>query len=141
MTNGAVQAQNKLDDVRNRILWAVLCLTLAITLVLVIFFSVGSGFAAAALVAIVSAYLIPKIIEALNDYAAFRGPSDKCILRNLGLDTLGQALAILALVSFGFAALMEVAALAFLTSLILAFLAVPLEVAVARLVIAGIAAC
>jgi hypothetical protein len=102
----------KIDNARNLILWAILCLTIAIALVLLITFSVGSGFAAAALVALVAAYLIPKIISELNDYAGSRGPSDLCILKTLGINILGQVLTILGTVAFGTAALMEIAALA-----------------------------
>jgi len=131
----------KLDNARNLILWAILCLTIAIALVLLITFSVGSGFAAAVLVALVSAYLIPKIISELNDYAGSRGPSDLCILKTLGINILGQVLTILGTVAFGTAALMEIAALAAFTSLILAWLGLALEATVVRLVHAGIALC
>jgi hypothetical protein len=107
-------------------------------------FSTGGvvvGFVAAALVATVSAYFIPEIVKALGDYADSRGPSDLCILTTLGINTLGQAAAILGTVMFATAAALEITALVFLTSLILAWIGVTLEVAVASLVSAGIAAC
>jgi len=97
-------------------------------------------FIAAALVAGVSFGTIPAIRQALVDYANCRGPSGKCSM-NLGINTLGQAAATLSLISFLAAAIMEVAALAFLYSWILAALGVSLQVAVAYMVKAGQFSC
>jgi hypothetical protein len=97
-------------------------------------------FAAAALVATVAYYFIPAIKSALLDYAACRGPSDKCSI-SMGVSTLGQAAATLSVVSFSVAAAMEVAALGFLFSWFLAWLGVALQVAVAALVLSGTFSC
>jgi hypothetical protein len=97
-------------------------------------------FAAAALVASVAFYFIPAIKQALLDYVACRGPSDKCRV-NLTIDTLGQAAATLSVVSFAAAAAMQVAALAFLYSWFLSWLGVSLMAAVAFLVNAGMFSC
>lgn len=97
-------------------------------------------FAAAALVASVAFYFIPKITQALLDYAACRGPSDKCQIL-LALDNLGQAAATLSVVAFAVAATMQIAALAFLYSWFLSWLGVSMMVAVAYLVAAGQFSC
>jgi hypothetical protein len=97
-------------------------------------------FAAAALVASVAFYFIPAIKQALLDYAACRGPSDKCRM-SLTIDTLGQAAATLSAISFAVAAAMQVAALAFLFSWFLSWLGVSMMVAVLFLVKAGIFSC
>jgi len=138
--DSAVAQQEKLDHVRNLILWAILCLTLAIALVVVIF-TVGGLFAAAALVALVVAYFLPEIEKAIREYATSRGPSDKCIVRTLGVDTFAAAIVALGCVSFALAGAMQITALAFLSSIILAWLGVALQVAVNDLVVAGIATC
>lgn len=97
-------------------------------------------FAAAVLVASVAFYFIPRIKQALLDYVACRGASDKCRM-SLTIDTLGQAAATLSVVSFVIAATMQIAALAFLYSWFLAWIGVGLMVAVLILVKAGIFAC
>jgi len=97
-------------------------------------------FAAAALVASVAFYFIPAIKQALLDYVACRGPSDKCRI-SLTIDTLGQAAATLSAVSFAIAAAMQVAALVFLFSWFLAWIGVGMMVAVLFLVKAGIFSC
>jgi hypothetical protein len=97
-------------------------------------------FIAAGLVAGVSFGMIPAIKQALIDYANCRGPSGKCSM-NLGINTLGQAAATLSLIAFLAAAIMEVAALAFLYSWILSWLGVSLQVAVAYMVKAGQFSC
>jgi len=97
-------------------------------------------FAAAALVASVAFYSIPAIKQALLDYANCRGPSDKCRI-SLAIDTLGQAATVLSAISFAAAAVMQVAALAFLYSWFLSWLGVATMVAVAYLVHAGIFSC
>lgn len=97
-------------------------------------------FAAAALVASVAFYFIPAIKKALLDYVACRGRSDKCRI-SLTIDTLGQAAATLSVISFALAAVMQVAALAFLYSWFLAWLGVSTMAAVLILVKAGIFAC
>ena len=97
-------------------------------------------FAAAALVASVAFYFIPKIKQALLDYAACRGQSDKCRI-SLTINTLGQAAATLSAVSFAAAAVLQVAALAFLYSWLLSWLGVGMMVAVLFLVKAGIFSC
>jgi hypothetical protein len=129
-----------LDDVRNLILWALLCLGVAIALA-ALWVSAWSLFPAAVLVAAVSYYFIPAIKQALLDYAACRGPSDKCNINTIGIDTLGQAAAILSAISFFAAGVMEIAALAFLYSWFLAWLGVSIQAAVAYLVYTGISAC
>lgn len=97
-------------------------------------------FIAAALVASVAFYFIPAIRTALQDYAACRGPSDKCTISDL-LNTLGQAAAVLSLVSFTVAAIMQIAALSFIASWVLSWLGVSMEAAVAFLVTAGQYSC
>ena len=97
-------------------------------------------FAAAAMVATVAYVLIPQIKDALLAYAACRGPSDKCRIA-LGIDTLGQAAATLSVVAFAAAAVMQVAALAFLYSWILSSLGVALSAAVSYMVVSGIFSC
>jgi hypothetical protein len=128
-----------LDHVRNLILWALLCLGVAIALA-ALWVSAWSLFPAAVLVAAVSYYFIPAIKQALLDYITCRGPS-KCNLATIGIDTLGQAAAILSAVSFFAAGVMEIAALAFLYSWFLAWLGVSIQAAVSYLVYAGISAC
>src|SRR5262245_39193818 len=97
-------------------------------------------FVAAGLVATVSFGLIPAIKNALIDYTQCRGPSDRCSM-SLGINTLGQAAATLSVISFAAAAVMEVAALAFLYSWFLAWLGVSIQVAVAVMVKAGQYSC
>lgn len=97
-------------------------------------------FGAAALVGVVSFGLIPAIRNALIAYADCRGESTKCSI-SYSINTLGQAASILSVVSFTVAGLLQVTALAFLASWILAFIGVAMEVAVAALVYSGIAAC
>lgn len=97
-------------------------------------------FAAAAMVAAVSLILIPAIKNALLAYAACRGSSEKCTIAT-GINTLGQAAGILSFVAFTVAAVMQIAALAFLFSWFLSWIGVAMEAAVAALVYSGIAAC
>lgn len=97
-------------------------------------------FIAAGLVASVSFGLIPAIKNALVAYAQCRGSSDKCSI-SLGINNLGQAAATLSLISFLVAAVMEVAALAFLYSWFLAWLGVSIQVAVAFMVKSGQFSC
>lgn len=97
-------------------------------------------FAAAALVASVAFYFIPKLKQALLDYATCRGQSDKCRI-SLTIDTLGQAAATLSAVSFAIAALMQTGALVFLYTWALAWLGASIMVAVLYLVKAGIFSC
>jgi hypothetical protein len=97
-------------------------------------------FIAAALVATVSFVLIPAIKNALIAYQQCRGPSDTCTM-SLAIDTLGQVAATISAIAFLAAAIMEVAALAFLYSWILAWLAVTIQVAVAFMVKSGQFAC
>jgi hypothetical protein len=97
-------------------------------------------FIAAGLVASVSFGLIPAIKNALAAYAQCRGASAKCSI-SLGINTLGQAAATLSLVSFLAAAVMEVAALAFLYSFFLAVFGVSIQVAVALMVKSGQFSC
>ncbi len=97
-------------------------------------------FIAAALVAGVAYGFIPAIKNALNEYAACRGPSQKCTI-SLTLDTLGQAAATLSVISFAIAAAMEVTALAFLFTWFLSFIGVGIQAAVAKLVLAGQFGC
>jgi hypothetical protein len=97
-------------------------------------------FGAAALVASVALYFIPAIKQALLDYGVCRGPSDRCRM-NLTIDTLGQAAATLSAVAFAAAAVMQVAALAFLYSWVLSWLGVSTMAAVLILVTAGKYSC
>jgi hypothetical protein len=97
-------------------------------------------FIAAGLVAAVSFGLIPAIKNALIAYEECRGASDKCSISQV-LDNLGQAAAVLSLISFLAAAIMEVAALAFLYSWILSWLGVSMQVAVAFMVKSGQYSC
>lgn len=97
-------------------------------------------FIAAGLVASVSFGFIPAIKNALVAYAQCRGTSGKCTI-SPSLNTLGQAAAVLSLISFAAAAIMEVAALAFLYSWFLAWLGVSIQVAVAYMVQAGQFSC
>jgi hypothetical protein len=60
---------------------------------------------------------------------------------SLTIDTLGQAAATLSVVSFAVAAVMQVAALAFLYSWLLSWLGVSTMAAVLLLVTAGVVAC
>ena len=96
-------------------------------------------FIAAGLVAVVSYVLIPAIKNALIAYAQCRGPG-KCTI-TIGINTLGQAAGTLSVISFAAAAVMEVAALAFLYSWLLAWLGVSIQVAVAYMVKSGQYAC
>jgi hypothetical protein len=97
-------------------------------------------FAAAALVATVSFYFIPAIKDALLAYATCRGSSGKCTITT-GVDTLGQAAAVLSLISFPLAGAMEVTALAFIFSWFLSWLGLSMQAAVAILVASGISSC
>jgi hypothetical protein len=96
-------------------------------------------FAAAALVASVSLYFIPHIKQALLDYVACRGPGE-CSTTSL-INNLGQAMAVLSVISFALAGAMEVTALAFLFSWFLAAIGVAMQVAVSYLVAAGLFSC
>ena len=116
-----------------------MCLSIAIALAL-LWVAAIPLFAAAALVAAVSFYFIPEIKQALLDYAACRGPSDKCMI-SVGINTLGQAASILSAIAFLVAGVLEIAALAFISSWILAWLSVSMQTAVAYLVNSGITAC
>lgn len=70
-----------------------------------------------------------------------RGPAGKCPPISLSIDTLGQVAATLSVVAFAAAGALQLSALAFISSWILAFLGVALEVAVQYLVISGWASC
>jgi len=128
-----------LDSVRNLILGAIACLLAAIALA---YFWVAAIplFAAAALVATVSFYFIPAIKDALLAYATCRGSSGKCTV-STGVNALGQAAAVLSLISFALAGAMEVAALAFIFSWFLSWIGIGMQAAVAILVTSGISSC
>jgi hypothetical protein len=96
-------------------------------------------FAAAALVASVSFYFIPHIKQALLDYATCRGPGPCTI--STGVNTLGQAAAMLSLVAFALAGAMEITALGFIFSWFLSWLGVAMQAAVLALVHAGLFSC
>jgi hypothetical protein len=98
-------------------------------------------FLAAAAVAAVAYVLIPAIKNALLQYAACRGPTGKCQPPTQAIDTLGQAAASLSVFTFLLAAAIQIAALAFLQSIVLAFLGPPLELAVLKLVWSGRIGC
>jgi hypothetical protein len=97
-------------------------------------------FVAASLVAAVSFGLIPAIRNALGVYAQCRGSLERCSI-SPALNTLGQAAAILSVISFAAAAILQVAALAFLYSWFLAWLGVSIEAAVALMVTSGQYSC
>lgn len=96
-------------------------------------------FVAAGLVAAVSFGVIPALKSALQAYMQCRGPG-KCTI-SAAINTLGQLAATLSLISFLAAAVMEVAALAFLYSWFLAWLGVSIQIAVAYMVQAGQYSC
>ena len=96
-------------------------------------------FAAATLVASVSFYFIPHIKQALLDYATCRGPGP-CTISE-GVNTLGQAAAMLSLVAFALAGAMEVTALGFIFSWFLSWLGVAMQAAVLALVHTGLVSC
>ena len=127
-----------LDTVGAYIAAAIAALVAAIALAL-LWVAAIPLFVAAALVATVSLYLIPHIKQALLDYAACRGPG-KCTISE-GINNLGQAAVVLSLFSFTAAAILEVAALGFISSWILAAVGVTLQVAVKILVYSGAASC
>jgi hypothetical protein len=60
---------------------------------------------------------------------------------SVGINTLGQAASILSAIAFLVAGVLEIAALAFISSWILAWLSVSMQTAVAYLVNSGITAC
>ena len=128
------------DRVRNLIIWAIAYLAVAIALA-ALWVSAWSLFPAAVLVGSVSYYFIPAIKQALLDYAACRGPSNTCNIKNIGIDTLGQIATVLSAISFLAAGLLELTALALISSWILSWLGVSLQVAVGYLVKQGIIAC
>ncbi|MEN8136235.1 MAG: hypothetical protein ABFS18_11975 [Thermodesulfobacteriota bacterium] len=97
-------------------------------------------FGAAALVGVVTFVLIPSIMNALNEYAECRGPSSVCSISH-SINTLGQAASIISVVSFTVAAILQITALAFISSWFLALIGVAMEVAVAALVYSGMVAC
>jgi hypothetical protein len=98
-------------------------------------------FGAAALVAIVSFGLIPAIKNALNAYASCRGASDKCTISS-GVNTLGQAAAVISFVAFLVAGALQIAAIAALLIWIVgAAIAAAIEAAVVPLVYSGMATC
>jgi hypothetical protein len=127
-----------LDTVGKYIAAAIAALLAAIALGL-LWIAAIPLFAAAALVVTVSLYLIPHIKQALLDYAACRGPG-KCTISN-GVNNLGQAAASLSLISFTLAAVLEVAALGFISTWFLAAIGVTLQAAVLALVHTGELAC
>lgn len=96
-------------------------------------------FAAAGLVATVSLYLIPHIKQALLDYATCRGPGN-CTISD-GINTLGQLAVALSVGTFVLAGLLQVTALGFLGSWILAVVGGTLEVLVKAIVFSGVASC
>jgi len=97
-------------------------------------------FGAAAAIGLFSYVVIPKMKQALLDYATCRGPSIKCSL-NLTLNNLGQVTAVVSVVSFALAGTLQIAALAFIYSVFLAWLGVATSAAVAFLVKSGVTAC
>lgn len=97
-------------------------------------------FVAAALVAGVSFGFIPGLKNALVSYASCRGSSRVCSI-SYAINTLGQIASIISLVGFAIAGALQVTALAFISSVILAWLGVTLEAAVAVLVYSGISTC
>jgi hypothetical protein len=97
-------------------------------------------FGAAALVAAVAYFFIPKIKDAIQAYIACRGPSQSCSA-NLSIDTLGQVAATISAISFALAGALQIAAIASFLSGILSFLGIGVSAAVIMLVHSGIVAC
>jgi hypothetical protein len=92
------------------------------------------------LVATVSFCFIPAIKNALLGYATCRGPAGKCTVAT-GVNALGQAAAVLSLISFALAGAMEITALAFIFSWFLSFIGIGIQAAVAILVASGMSSC
>jgi hypothetical protein len=93
-------------------------------------------FVAAGLVATVAYFLIPRIKDAQQAYAACRGPSGKCTI-SPSTHTLGQAAATFSVIAFAAAAALQLTALALIATWILAWLGMTVQAAVALLLHAG----
>lgn len=97
-------------------------------------------FGAAALVASVSYYFIPQIKNEILAYVACRGPS-KCEPPTVAIDNLGQAAVILGIGSFLAAGLLQLTALAFISSWLFSVIGWGMEFLVAKFVESGVIAC
>lgn len=95
---------------------------------------------AAAIVGTVSFVFIPAIKKAVTDYATCRGPTATCSLSPV-INTLGQAGNVLSLIGFTAAAALQIAAIAFYASIILAWVGIPLSAAASGFTGAGIVGC
>jgi hypothetical protein len=89
------------------------------------------------LAATVSFVMIPQIRSSISDYATCRGPSQRCSI-NSTIDILGQAAALISIVSWVGAVALEIPALAALASILFAWLGVTLAGLAASLRITGI---
>ena len=99
--------------------------------------------AAIALALTVSVAMIPAIRSSILAYVACRGPSQRCSIGST-IDVLGQAAALVSVVSWTIAVALEIPAIAALASFFLAWLGASLAGAAAALRITGIvgaAAC
>lgn len=96
-------------------------------------------FAAAVLVASVSLYFIPHIKQELLEYMRCRGPGE--CATSIAINNLGQAAAVLSIVSFAVAGAMQVTALAFIFSWFLAAIGIAMQAAVGILVASGVTSC
>ena len=123
----------------NALIWGAIAALLAAMALAYLWVAALPLFAAAALVASVSFYFIPHIKQALLDYATCRGPGNCSITE--GVNTLGQAAAMLSLVAFALAGAMEITALGFIFSWFLSWLGVAMQVAVLALVHTGLVSC
>ena len=126
-------------DTVNALIWGAIAALMAAIALAFLWVAAVPLFIAAALVASVSFYFIPHIKQALLDYATCRGPGP-CEI-SAGVNTLGQAAAMLSLIAFAVAGAMEITAPGFLFSWFLAWLGVAMQVAVSYLVHAGIVSC
>jgi len=123
----------------NALIWGAIAALLAAMALAFFWVAALPLFAAAALVASVSFYFIPHIKQALLDYATCRGPGN-CTISE-GVNTLGQAAAMLSLVAFALAGAMEITALGFIFSWFLSWLGMAMQAAVLALVHTGLVSC
>jgi len=97
-------------------------------------------FGAAATIALLVSVVIPKMKQALLDYVACRGPSVKCSV-GVTLYKIMQVTALLSGIAFALAGALQVTALAFISTFVLAWLGVATSAIVAVLVSSGILIC
>jgi hypothetical protein len=136
---GGVVMNCSLNKVVGLILTAIGLLLGAIALA-VFWIAAAPLYVAAGLVATVVFALIPAIKNALLEYAACRGRSDKCSISS-AVDSLGVIGLYLSAGTFLAAALLETAALAAYATILLGWLGVSLQGAAAVLVASGTTGC